>query len=70
MGTRRMSTSKLYIDPAQVAAAEKDDWAKFVSSRHTDFTLLMIGPLYLSVPSPASRIITLSTTASCGTDNY
>ena len=25
-----MSTSKLYIDPAHVAAAEKDDWAKFV----------------------------------------
>jgi proline iminopeptidase len=24
-----MSTSKLYIDPAHVAAAEKDDWAKF-----------------------------------------
>lgn len=28
--TRRMSTSKLYIDPAHVAASEKDDWAKFV----------------------------------------
>ena len=26
----RMSTSKLYIDPSRVAAAEKDDWAKFV----------------------------------------
>lgn len=25
----RMSTSKLYIDPAHVAASEKDDWAKF-----------------------------------------
>jgi hypothetical protein len=25
-----MSTSKLYIDPSRVAAAEKDDWAKFV----------------------------------------
>jgi len=26
----RMSTSKLCIDPSRVAAAEKDDWAKFV----------------------------------------
>ena len=26
----RMSTSKLSIDPSRVAAAEKDDWAKFV----------------------------------------
>jgi proline iminopeptidase len=36
--TRRMSTSKLYIDPAHVAAAEKDDWAKFacLSSNRTD----------------------------------
>ena len=25
-----MSTSKLYIDPAHVAAAEEDDWAKSV----------------------------------------
>jgi len=25
-----MSTSKLYIDPAHVAAAERDDWAKSV----------------------------------------
>ena len=25
-----MSTSKLYIDPSRVAAAEKDDWAKCV----------------------------------------
>ena len=25
-----MSTSKLYIDPSRVAAAEEDDWAKFV----------------------------------------
>jgi hypothetical protein len=64
-----MSTSKLYIDPAQVATAEKDDWAKFVTSRYTDFTLLMIGLLYLSAPSPVSRIIILSTTAPCGMDN-
>ncbi|KAF8462330.1 proline iminopeptidase [Russula ochroleuca] len=27
-----MSTSKLYIDPAHVAAAEKDDWAKFANA--------------------------------------
>jgi hypothetical protein len=28
-----MSTSKLQIDPAHVAAAEQDDWAKFVCAR-------------------------------------
>jgi proline iminopeptidase len=37
-----MSTSKLYIDPAHVAAAEKDDWAKSVFLYFRCYTRLTI----------------------------
>ena len=40
-----MSTSKLYIDPAHVAAAEKDDWAKFVCARrHIESLTFLVDP--------------------------
>lgn len=40
-----MSTSKLYIDPAHVAAAEEDDWAKSVFHQSlVNLVVLLTGP--------------------------
>jgi hypothetical protein len=67
-----MSTSKLYIDPAHVAAAEKDDWAKFarLSEPRTELTFVHFYVFSKSALSPVLRTTTLSTTPSCVTDNY
>lgn len=35
----RMATSKLFVDPAQIAEAEKDDWAKLVTIRCVELML-------------------------------
>jgi hypothetical protein len=78
----RMSTSKLTIDPSRVAAAEKDDWAKFVffffflarcylgSTSHLLATLLFFFWFILSARLPGSRTIISSMRPSCEMVNY
>jgi hypothetical protein len=72
-----MSTSKLYIDPSRVAAAEKDDWAKFVFLARCcpwidDVSSLAHPPFFvhLSARLPGSRTIISSMMPSCGMANY
>jgi proline iminopeptidase len=53
---RRMSTSKLYIDPAHVAAAEEDEWAKYVFFRRASLTQQRYSPDISTHPSAFARI--------------